>query len=222
MEMQRAQEWGGRRFDPVQEISLPREGASHGLLAIRHGISEADLRAEAMEPLLRGRFEGVMPRVECAHGDVTLSFRLSPLEWLQAVTLGGTGASLCLQAGLPWAIEISGGASRITADLRGVTLCSLVITGGASEVTLDLPAATGVVPLRIGGGCSRLRLRRPPGTGVRLDVHGGATSVQLDRQRLGAVGGRLQLASPGEGTYDLRVGGGASSLAIATYPDDAC
>jgi hypothetical protein len=220
MEAQRDVESRGRV--PVREISVPRDGASEGLLSVRHGISDLILRAQAMEPLLRGRFHGVAPRVESSGGDVELSFRLSPLEWLQVVTLRGASAELLLQAALPWAVEITGGMARVAADLRGVVLRSLVITGGASELTLDLPAATGVVPVRISGGAARVRLRRPASTGVRLDVRGGATSVLLDRQRLGAVGGRLQLASPGEGCYDLRVGGGASTLSVGTYPDDAC
>jgi hypothetical protein len=203
-----------RLQDGVREVRFERGDAAEGLLRVRSGISDLHLRTAPMEDLFRGRFEGVLPELACEGGVLDLRYRLSPLEWLGLVAFGDTRAELVLRADMPWALEISGGVSRIHADLRGIELRSLVVTGGASHLELDLPRATGVVPVRITGGASRVTLRRPAGVGARLEVRGGATSLQLDRQRLGAVGGRLQLATPGEGCHDVRVSGGASSLAL--------
>lgn len=203
-----------KRADAERELEIPLEGASEGLLLVRGGLSHVTVLAADIDPLVRARFGGVLPAVESRPGVVEIEARLSALEWLQGVALGGTSADLTLRARLPWALEVRGGISSLTADLRGVRLRSLVVTGGASEVIVDLPPAEGVVPVRIAGGASRVRLRRPPGVGARVEVRGGASSLQLDRQRVGAAGGRLHLVAPGEGCYDVRVGGGASALTI--------
>jgi hypothetical protein len=46
-----------------------------------------------------------------------------------------------------------------------------------------------VVPVRIRGGASHVRMRRPAGVPVRLHVGHGIADLRFDDQELGAVGG---------------------------------
>ena len=70
------------------------------------------------------------------------------------------------------------------------------------------------------GGASGVRLTRPDGVPVRLQVRGGASKLAFDAQAFGAIGGGVRLQSPGfedaAGRYDVIVGGGASRLTVAS------
>ena len=78
----------------------------------------------------------------------------------------------------------------------------------------------GVVPVRMSGGASEVKLRRPAGTEARAEVSGGASQLIFDDQSLGAVGGRAVLASGGFAAaadrYEIRFTGGASQVTVAT------
>ena len=54
-----------------------------------------------------------------------------------------------------------------------------------------------------------------------MRIAGGASKLTFDEQRLGAVGGETQLASPGaeraSDRYEIEIGGGASELTIAVH-----
>jgi hypothetical protein len=72
----------------------------------------------------------------------------------------------------------------------------------------------------VSGGASRLTLDRPAGTALRLRVEGGANKVEIDRFRLGAVGGGAQWQTPdfdaAADRYDLTIEGGAGQLVVRT------
>ena len=65
---------------------------------------------------------------------------------------------------------------------------------------------------------SRVELRVPAGSALRVTTRGGASRLRIGDMRLGSVGGRLDWQSPEYATspdrYDLSVGGGADRLDI--------
>jgi hypothetical protein len=87
-------------------------------------------------------------------------------------------------------------------------------------VELRLPRPSGMVPVRIGGGASHVRIRRPAGTPARLRIGRGVAHLTFDEQELGAVGGRLRLESPqagaADGRYDIDIDGGANHVQVTT------
>jgi len=119
---------------------------------------------------------------------------------------------------IPWQLAIHGGAARLRGELRDVTLRGIEIDGGVADVVLELPVPIARVPIRIAGGASQLTISRPAGVPVRLEIHGGASRLALDSQRLGAVGGDTVLESGDAekqgGRYDIVVSGGASGLVV--------
>jgi hypothetical protein len=186
-------------------------------LEFTKGASKVEIRGDAsVSELYRARFVGPPPNVTVRGNTVTIEQkrRFLPLDWRNQAS------DLSLNPAIPWAVSLRGGMWKLTADLRTLRVESLEVAGGASDVEIWLPAATGTVPVRISGGASKVSLHRPAGTAIRVDMSGGASQLVFDGQRLGAVGGRSHMESPGltETTdrYEARISGGASQIVIDT------
>ena len=195
-------------------LTAPLGGLEAASLEFATGAAELRLQAaELAGELYRAVFEGPQPAVRVQNGSVTFRYRrMSLFDW------GKHAGSVSLNAAIPWTIAINGGAANVAVDARGLELRGLAIGGGASKVRLLLPAPRGTVQVRIGGGVSRVDVCRPFGAPAQLQVRGGASRLQFDGQRFGAVGGELRLASPGwelaTDRYDIEVRGGASRLEV--------
>ena len=130
----------------------------------------------------------------------------------------GHFGEVALNAAVPWEVEVRGGASEVDADLSGLGLSSFVLKGGISDLDLTLPEPSGVVPIRLSGGVSKVGIRRPAGVKARLSMKGGASKLTFDEQSFDAVGGKIRLQSSGydeaSDRYEIEVSGGASEVTI--------
>ena len=201
--------------------AAPLAAATTGRLVFVPGASQVTIGADpALPDLYRARFDGEAPHVRAENGVLTICYpRHSIVDWVRdALRPNDRAARIVLNGTIPWRIEVDGGVSRLSADLRRLQLEALAIGGGASRVVLTLPRPTGVVPVRIGGGASNVAIHRPAGVAARLRVRGGATDLTFDDQEAGAVGGEVRWQSPGFAgagdRYEIEVGGGASDLMI--------
>jgi DNA-binding MarR family transcriptional regulator len=199
------------------EFSAPLGSAESGRVVFANGASRLAIRAASgIDELYQARFEGPVPKVEAAEGTVTFRYprRLGGLfEWRSR-----SGGEIKLNAAVPWEVEVRGGAYKVEADLSGLKLTSFVSTRGFSEVDLTLPKPSGVVPVRVSGGASKLNIRRPTGVEAHLSVKGGASKLTFDEQSFDAVGGKLRLQSPDYDSvsdrYEIEVSGGASDVTV--------
>ncbi|MGH2367355.1 MAG: MarR family transcriptional regulator [Chloroflexota bacterium] len=200
-----------------QGFSAPLGPATGGQLVFASGVAQATIHADpALRDLYRARFEGQAPRVRVRGGTVTIQYgSFSFLDWRKRA------GQVTLNASIPWDIELRGGASKVTADLRALELQSLAVSGGASEVTATLPRPAGTVPVRIEGGGSDVTIRRPAGVAARVRVSGGAAGVTFDNRRVGSAGRDLHWESPdypnAADRYDIDIVGAASKLLIDTH-----
>lgn len=199
------------------EFVSPLGGVERGRLVFAAGASRVTIHADPdLEELYRAHFEGPSPEVREKGGTVTIRYprRFRPMEWRRR------SGRVTLNAGIPWEIEVRGGASELVADLAVLKLSSLEIKGGASKVEVSLPEPEGKVPVRISGGASGITLSRPREAAARMVVKGGVSRLDFDGQRLGAVGGTLRLQSTGYGGsgdhYEIVLSGGASRLDVVT------
>jgi DNA-binding MarR family transcriptional regulator len=195
----------------------PLAGVTAGRLEFTKGASRLVLSGDsALTELYRARFEGPAPEITVDGGVVTVQQRrrFRPFDWR------GQSADFTLTAAVPWDVTLRGGMWKLVADLSALTLQRLEVSGGASDIDVVLPAPCGAVPVRISGGASKVTLRRPQGAEARAEVSGGASQLVFDAQRLGAVGGRTVLATPGfddaADRYEIRFTGGASQLTVTT------
>ena len=178
---------GGSGDHFAAPLGLSRSGRLRFTNGAHRIIIQADSR---LRGLYRARFGDRMPKVEARRGIVTIQYpRFPGGDWLNDQS--ERPAEVELNASIPWDVELSGGASRLTADLRGLRLGSIKVDGGASRLE---------------------------GVAARLRVDGGATNLRFDDRHIGAAGGELDLQS---GDYDgavdryaIAISGGANNLSI--------
>jgi DNA-binding MarR family transcriptional regulator len=184
-------------------------------LRFASGVARLELRGARIRDLYRAEFHGRRPVVSVERGGV-LAIQYKGLSWWRSRDVAAT---LTLTSAVSWAIEIGRGASHLTADLRELHVRSIDITGGASECDVRLPRPRGAATVRIKGGASHVVLRRPRGVAVQAIVRGGANSLELDDQSIGAFGSTARLATPGADQaadrWTIELTGGASHLAIS-------
>ncbi|AKF04243.1 hypothetical protein [Sandaracinus amylolyticus] len=203
-------------------LSSPYDGQTHMRLVIASGLCRAHVRVDPSADALITIDPGVgpAPRLRVHGGEARVSWPMSPADWLHALVTGARDElAIVLHPAVAWSIAVRGGVSSLTGDLSRATLGGVEVGGGCSDVELELPKPEGVVPIRISGGASRLRVRRPADVGVSVSVHGGVSSLRLDDRRFEAIGGaaRLESAAPvrGADAYEIEVSGGASDVEIA-------
>jgi hypothetical protein len=196
-------------------FTAPLGGVSTGRLEFTKGGSDVSIAVDAtLTELYRAEFEGAVPDISVVGGTVSIGHkrRFLPFDWRTAKS------NVWLNPAVPWDVSLKGGMWQLSADFRGLELRSLEVGGGASDVQIWLPAPAGVVPVRISGGASHVRLHRPAGSALRAEVTGGASQLVFDRQSLGSFGGRNRLETPGfaaaSDRYEVRLSGGASQLDI--------
>jgi hypothetical protein len=136
-------------------------------------------------------------------------------------TSSGGGPSLVdvvLDNSVAWTINLDGGATDETIDMRGgdVTLVSLV--AGVTRATVDLPARSGTQVVHEVGGASELTVDAPTTVATRVDVSGGASTVQIGSVTHTGVGGNQIFTDPryaaAHQRLDVELQGGVSSVQI--------
>jgi DNA-binding MarR family transcriptional regulator len=210
--------------------AAPVGGVTSGRLVFLSGAPKITVRGDAtLTELYRARFEGPVPRMRVRGGVVTVAYpRLSWFDWRAQVAGQRVEASahwrrdtgeIVLNNTIPWAIELRGGVSQWSADLRSVRLASFDLKGGASKIQLLLPVPQGVVPIRVDGGMSRVSIERPFGVAAGLTVRGGISEVVVDGE-VHKSAGNLSMQTPGAAEaadrYEIEVSGGASKISIST------
>jgi DNA-binding MarR family transcriptional regulator len=196
-------------------FATPLGSVKSGRLVFANGTYRLTLRAASgMDDLYRARFEGAAPKVKVEDGTVTVRYS----RRFKLFSLRRHSEEVTLNAAVPWEVEVRGGAFEIEADLGGLGLSSFVLKGGARDLALTLPEPSGVVPVRLSGGASKVGIRRPAGVKARMSVKGGVSKLTFDEQHFDAVGGKVRLQSPGyDGAtdrYEIEVSGGASEITV--------
>jgi DNA-binding MarR family transcriptional regulator len=197
----------------ASEHSAPLGALREARLAIRSGLSSLRLRSGAPTgELYRARFEGATPQVRLRDARVLIQYRGLPFDWRQRV------ATIGLTTAIPWTVEIAGGIQKVEADLRSVDLRRFELAGGAERIQLELGRPSGRVQARVVGGVKALRLERPRGVPVRIEITGGAGEISLDGVRLDRRGGQSAVESPDwAGSTDgieLAVVGGSRTIDV--------
>ena len=204
------------RGDEGGEFTASLGSAESGRLVFANGAHRLTLRAAyGMDDLYRARFEGAAPKAKVEDGTVTFRY---PRRFGGLFDWSSHPGEVTLNAAVPWAIEVRGGAYQTEADFGGLNLTSFVLKGGISELALRLPEPSGVVPVRLSGGAYKVSINRPDGVEARLKVKSGASKLTFDGQSFDAVGSNVRLQSPGhEGAsdrYEIEVSGGASEISV--------
>jgi DNA-binding MarR family transcriptional regulator len=194
--------------------AAPVGGLDRARLFFKGGVNEVLVAGSPeIDDLYRARFEGQVPQVRLRDGVVTVQYKRR-WSWPSR----DLRSDFTLNAGVPWDIEVAGGANRFQGKLTDVDLRSFELTDGINQLRLTLGRPSGDVPIRLAGG-NGIRIERPAGVAVRLRISGGAANVEFDRMKLGPVGGQPNLESPGASAaadrYSVEINGGVSRLTVA-------
>jgi hypothetical protein len=203
----------------AQQFSSPRGSLSRGRLEFTRGAARLTIRSARIPDLFRARFERPVPSVSVDGGAVMVRYPRSSLRgWVRP--WARREGHVTLNEDVAWDLRVRRGVAHLDADLRSLQVESVDVRQGASRVEVRLPRPSGVVPVRIGGGASHVRIRRPAGTPARLRVGRGVTDLTFDEQEFGAVGGRLRLESReaigADGGYEIEITGGATHVQVTT------
>ena len=198
-------------------FSAPLADLESARLVFPSGAFRLNLRAgDVKGALYQARFEGPVPDVKAKDGVVTIRYP----RRLWVPSREKRAAEVTLSVAIPWQILIQGGASDVTAELGGLNLASLEVKGGLNMVRLELPVPSGVVPMRISGGASKVVVRRPAGVAARVHLQGWASELVFDEQTFSAVGNNVRLQSsdfePTAPYYDIEVASSASMVSITS------
>jgi DNA-binding MarR family transcriptional regulator len=196
------------------EHAAPVGGLSSARLQFKSGANELLIRGSTgIDDLYRARFEGQVPQVRLRDGIVTVQYKgRFHWDWRER------RADLALNAGLPWDVEITGGANKLQGKLGDLDLRSFEMTGGVDQLRLTLGQPAGYVPVKLNGGANQIRIERPAGVAISLKLSGGAGGIQFDQQKLGSTGGHTTLESTGAADatdrFEVELNGGATRIAI--------
>ncbi len=200
------------------EHSAPLGGTASAALVFRSGANELTIRGgSGPTELYRGRFEGPVPQVRVRDGTVSIQYR-SGRAWDWRKRRG----DIALNSTIPWTAAITGGASRVTVDASRIDLRLLEINGGADRLRVTLGRPRGETVIRMAGGASQVRVDRPADVPVRLTVRGGAASIDLDDQHVGATTGATLLTPGADGAADrisIEFDGGVSKMTVGRAGD---
>src|SRR5262249_5352750 len=162
--------------------------------------------------LYQAHFEPPEPQLQVQGG--TVQVRYPRFSLFQRRRGSGT---LTLSTAAEWQIEIRGGTSECSFDLRELTLSALAGVDGALRLELNLGLPRGIVPIRIASGAADVTIRRPADAATQLIVQRGAARLRLDERYAEVVHeARWQTANYAAAAdrYDISVESGASSLSV--------
>lgn len=215
-ESARLRDEGSTTAPTAHELSSPLGDVRGGYLELTRGASDVTLDSLRGSALYRARSQGPAPDVVARDGRLRVAHHRSALRLF---SLHKQTLLLELNERIPWEIDVRGGATRLQANLRALSLLGVRLRGGVVQVTLDLPQPSGTVPIQVDGGANQLRISRPKQVPIRVQVGGGVSQLAIDTLQLGAVGGTLRWESPeyedASDRYDVHVRGGAHNLSIS-------
>jgi DNA-binding MarR family transcriptional regulator len=199
--------------DGGSEHTAPIGGLDRARLLFKSGAHELLIRGVTdIDDLYRARFDGRVPQVRLRDGVVTIQYK-GGWQW----DGHERRTDMSLNAAIPWDVEIVGGASKLQGKFSSLDLRSFSLTGGVDRMRLTLGAPSGDVPIRFTRGANNIRIERPTGAHVRLNLTGGAGRIDFDQQRLGATGDTILEttgASDAPDRYSIDIVGGAGRITI--------
>jgi hypothetical protein len=201
-------------------------GLTAATLDLNYSGATVDIQGGSLGDLLyRARIDYAgsdnPPTISLDHESGTLQIKQS--SGLIPLNLFGTSRRhvvVTLTDRIPWSITISSGTTSAHLDLRRLQLAKVDISGGFSRMDAQLPGPKGTVVINISGGISNLTLRAPTGAQWQVAASGGLSELQINGSSYAAIGGDFQRQSPGYATasdrYDIEFSGGASRVDFRT------
>lgn len=202
-----------------EHVVVPYGTGTDARLSFDNGTERLSLRADPdLTHLATGRFADPYPVVWASGHDVHVEYPLGS-RLLRRMR----PSEMRLNPAASWSIDVHGGAAHLDADLRGLVLRAMTLHSGAAFGDLRLATPDGTCTIRL-SSVKEMRIARPAGVPVRLEIARGSTKVSLDARRTGAVGNGMADQTPGydesPDRYLVLVSGGVDGLTVEESNDE--
>ena len=156
--------------------------------------------------------------------DVTLDKSTGELRLSQQGEFGIFGSrhltiDLHISPSVTWSVSLNSGATNATFKLADVKVTSIESNTGAVRLDITVGPPKGIVAISANGGALTVRVHRPSGTEVSVQVSGGAVNLTADGHHTGAIGS-ARWQSDGyanaKDAYSIEVNGGACTVSVDT------
>lgn len=173
---------------PVEEASIPLQGAARATVRINHGAGQLRVGAGAAPGvLLAGRFSGGVKQDSRLQGDLldvdlsvpTQVYPRLAVPWLWTGPRGLLDWELALNPEVPLALEVRTGASSTRLDLSELNVTDLRLDTGASSTEVTLPAAAGHTRASVRSGAASTVVRIPEGVAARIQTSAGLAEINV-------------------------------------------
>jgi hypothetical protein len=126
---------------------------------------------------------------------------------------------LHISPAVSWSFTLNSGATNATFNVSNLKVTSIESNTGALRLDISVGLPKGIVPITANGGALTVRVHRPSGTEVSVQVSGGAVNLTADGHHTGAIGS-AGWQSDGYGSasdaYSIEVNGGACTVSVDT------
>ncbi|MFD0903966.1 hypothetical protein [Actinomadura sediminis] len=182
-------------------------------LSFDNGTGRIALRAsDEIDALVEAEFAGPLPLVWSVDATVHVEYPLGA----RLLHRPGRG-TVRLSAGVPWAVDVHGGAAGLDADLTGADVRSLAFHAGLAHARIALGRPRGRRTLRF-ASVDDLVLARPADVPVRIEAIAGIADLRLDDHVPVTRGRGHHDETPGYGDaedrYLILLSAGASSVTV--------
>jgi hypothetical protein len=205
------------RAQSAHTATLPPDGQRRASLAVLTGAASVTVSAAALPGRLLRAWtpagSGIRPELVEVNGAVQL--------YLASTGQGGPDAVwIQLSSAVRWRLQFSGGSSQTVIDMGNGALSGVDFTAGSSLIAMTLPRPAGTVTITLAGGASQMDITVPAGVPARLQLFGGASTVNLGGRTYTGIAGGTVLTAPGWPTaanrYDVAAPAGVSMISVTS------
>ena len=198
----------------TMDTTAPGGKLDHGTVDITVGgatlkITGTDLGSD----LFRSHIEYQGPPPDVSVGRSTGHIEISQNSGFRIFGPQRFTLDLKLSSTVQWRIAVHSGAANDTYDFTKLQLTSLEDDTGASREDISLGTPKGSVPISVNGGALTVHVHRPTNTAARVNVSGGAVSLDFDGQQHHAVGS-ISAGIEATDMFSISVSGGACTVTV--------
>ena len=198
----------------TMDTTAPGGKLDHGTVDITVGgatlkITGTDLGSD----LFRSHIEYQGPPPDVSVGRSTGHIEISQNSGFRIFGPQRFTLDLKLSSSVKWKIAVHSGAANDTYDFTKLQLTSLEDDTGASREDISLGTPKGNVPISVNGGALTVHVHRPTNTAARVNVSGGAVSLDFDGQQHRAVGS-ISAGIEATDMFSISVSGGACTVTV--------
>lgn len=159
------------------------------------------------------------PKPEVALDKSTGELRISQPSGLGIFGSRRLSIELHISPSVSWSFSLNSGATNATLKLAGVRVTSVEANNGAIRLDLTLGPPKGIVSIQANGGAPNVRVHRPSGVAVSVQLSGGALNLTADGHHtasLGSASWQSDGYSNATDAYSIEVNGGACNVTVDT------